>query len=30
VHPARLELDAPITHPSQLYEHFIRYQQPSA
>jgi hypothetical protein len=29
VHPANVTLPAPIVHPAQLYEHFIRYQEPS-
>jgi hypothetical protein len=29
VHPARVTLPMPISHPVQLYEHFIRYQEPS-
>ncbi len=27
VHPKRLAVPLPITHPIQLYDHFIRYQQ---
>jgi hypothetical protein len=27
VHPKRLAMPLPITHPIQLYDHFIRYQQ---
>jgi hypothetical protein len=26
VHPARVILPSPLTHPVQLYDHFIRYQ----
>jgi hypothetical protein len=29
VRPARVTLPSPITHPVQLYDHFIRYQEPS-
>ncbi|RPJ56694.1 MAG: hypothetical protein EHM24_30175, partial [Acidobacteria bacterium] len=29
VHPAEVSLPSPIRHPIQLYDHFIRYQQPS-
>ena len=28
VHPAKVTLPAPIVHPTQLYDHFIRYQKP--
>lgn len=28
VHPAQIALSLPITHPVQLYDHFIRYQEP--
>ena len=28
VHPAQVSLPSPITHPVQLYDHFIRYQEP--
>jgi hypothetical protein len=28
VHPARVALPLPITHPLQLYDYFIRYQEP--
>jgi hypothetical protein len=27
VRPARVTLPSPISHPIQLYDHFIRYQQ---
>ena len=27
VGPAKVTLPSPISHPVQLYEHFIRYQQ---
>jgi len=27
LHSARVKLPAPITHPIQLYDHFIRYQE---
>jgi hypothetical protein len=27
VHPAKVMLRSPISHPVQLYEHFIRYQE---
>ena len=30
VHPAKVTLPAPIVHPTQLYDHFIRYQEPLA
>jgi hypothetical protein len=29
VRPASVTLPSPITHPIQLYDHFIRYQEPS-
>ena len=29
VRPAKVTLPSPITHPVQLYDHFIRYQEPS-
>jgi hypothetical protein len=29
VRPAHVTLPSPINHPIQLYEHFIRYQEPS-
>jgi hypothetical protein len=29
VRPANVTLPSPISHPVQLYDHFIRYQQPS-
>ena len=29
VRPAHVRLPSPISHPVQLYEHFIRYQEPS-
>ena len=29
VHPSKVTLPAPITHPVQLYEHFIGYQRPA-
>jgi Type I phosphodiesterase / nucleotide pyrophosphatase len=29
VRPAKVTLPSPINHPVQLYEHFIRYQEPS-
>jgi hypothetical protein len=29
VHLAKVTLPLPISHPVQLYDHFIRYQQPS-
>jgi hypothetical protein len=29
VRPAQVSLPSPITHPLQLYDHFIRYQEPS-
>jgi hypothetical protein len=29
VHPAKVTLPPSITHPVQLYDHFIRYQEPS-
>jgi hypothetical protein len=29
VRPARVTLPSPISHPVQLYDHFIRYQEPS-
>jgi hypothetical protein len=28
LHPTQVILPAPITHPVQLYDHFIRYQEP--
>lgn len=30
VHPAQVALSLPITHPVQLYDHFIRYQAPTS
>jgi hypothetical protein len=29
VRPAKVTLPSPISHPIQLYDHFIRYQEPS-
>jgi hypothetical protein len=29
VRPAQVRLPSPISHPVQLYDHFIRYQEPS-
>jgi hypothetical protein len=29
VHPAKVTLPSSISHPVQLYDHFIRYQEPS-
>lgn len=29
VRPAKATLPSPIIHPAQLYDHFIRYQEPS-
>ena len=29
VRPSNVTLPSPITHPVQLYEHFVRYQEPS-
>jgi len=29
VRPEQVSLPSPISHPAQLYDHFIRYQQPS-
>ena len=29
VHSPNVRLPSPITHPIQLYEHFVRYQEPS-
>jgi hypothetical protein len=29
VHPENVTLPSPITHPIQLYDHFIRYQEPT-
>jgi Type I phosphodiesterase / nucleotide pyrophosphatase len=29
VRPAKVTLPSPISHPVQLYDHFIRYQEPS-
>jgi hypothetical protein len=29
VHPARVTLPRPVTHPIQLYAHFLRYQEPA-
>ena len=28
IHSANITLPAPIAHPVQLYDHFIRYQEP--
>jgi hypothetical protein len=28
VHPPQVTLPLPISHPAQLYDHFIRYQEP--
>jgi hypothetical protein len=28
VRPAKVTLPSPISHPVQLYDHFIRYQEP--
>jgi hypothetical protein len=30
VHPPQVKLPSPITHPVQLYDHFIRYQDGAA
>jgi hypothetical protein len=29
VRPAKVMLPSPISHPIQLYEHFIHYQEPT-